>query len=375
MASWLDILSQDYSDRAGRTNPFALARGFTTGGRRELDQRNQVASMGRDVDMSRLRQQALSAPVLGELERQQAQAASASLSRREGAIGQVSQQGAGMTPDSPEAADVIMSILGVGRERQGQEIAGAQEARSAEGFAAERPFLPEMARIRRDASQEGVRGAAMQREIAMGQAGPNNMQTQANAELTREQTKRLQTQDPRLGYLLDAVQATQLMEPGQAQQFLRAFSSMLGPTGERFNGAMYPPAPPDPMQGAQEALAEIIKGQGRFATQASQSPRARSEMAPPSSQQSAIGAPVGGPPPIPRGQAQQSNAPGLAERVRSLAQRSQFAPQAVGGSAIDTLRPPMAPPGRDVMSPQALQRILELIKQTNSYQGPTPAPY
>lgn len=49
MASWLDILSQNYSDSRGRLNPFALARGFTKDGRQEIDQNKEIATQGRNL--------------------------------------------------------------------------------------------------------------------------------------------------------------------------------------------------------------------------------------------------------------------------------------------------------------------------------------
>lgn len=47
MASWLDILSQNYGGSQRGFNPFALIRGFSPQGRQELDQNQQIQSLGR----------------------------------------------------------------------------------------------------------------------------------------------------------------------------------------------------------------------------------------------------------------------------------------------------------------------------------------
>lgn len=183
MASWLDILSQNYTDQRGRLNPFALARGFTRKGREEID-------LSRNIDVG------------GQQDELAAQA------RRRAALGFMQSRPNPMTtvPTTPEESSILAGLLSTEGQRgdvraQGLALDSGRlalsTAQQTQPAAIEEPTLRNRAlraQIADTSSLTGARESLLPGQI-VGQQQANRGAELANTEFVQMSPRRLSAAD------------------------------------------------------------------------------------------------------------------------------------------------------------------------------------
>jgi hypothetical protein len=282
MASFLDILSQNYTDPRGRFNPFAAVRGFTPTGRREIDEQQRIA----------------------ELQRQQT---TGGLTREQDALGFMAGQPNPMTatPSTPEEAAVIQQLLQLGQGRTTAQAGSEALRQSQEAFPVEQTSrrqrnlgqgqeilqrLELQPHVVAGAEQANLQAGANLYEqlagqddrIALGRTQASEAERQAgearlNAPLVREGLRQGTAVDPRVAQYLNVLPYV-AYDPALRDQVAR----MLGLSNMA-------PAPQEDVAGRAlqqsiDALTRSKQGGGQAAPQQPTSPQAPQTQAAPSYQ-------------------------------------------------------------------------------------------